>query len=315
MRHVPGIILAVLLVCLTTLGGIAYYDTRNKLTAEQQKVSALSADMETMAANLISLQTSLGNFSQDVVDNLTEFSEFFGTNINNLQTSLSNVNDNLANLSDRVESIQSQPSQPQQGTVANVVAQLEPSVVKISCMGFGLLSGGTGVIVHSSGYVLTNFHVIEDSFIISVTMKNGENITANVVATDSARDLAVLKLVSSRTNFPAATLGSSAAVKVGDQVIALGFPLLFNPKLDGEASATMGIISAKRTSGGYSWLQTDAAINHGNSGGPLVNLSGEVIGINNTRILVDDDGYPVDNISFAIPIDDVRALITSAIGL
>jgi serine protease Do len=117
--------------------------------------------------------------------------------------------------------------------------------------------------------------------------------------------VAVLKMNSARSDFPAATLGSSSSAQIGEGVLAIGYPYIAEWPV-----FTKGIVSAKPRLYGYDWLQLDAALNHGNSGGPLVNLRGEVIGIN-TLGFVD---YDIESFSLAIPIDDVKSLIQSATG-
>ena len=145
---------------------------------------------------------------------------------------------------------------------------------------------GSGMIVRDDGYILTNFHVVEDAEEIQVRLRDGRRFTATLQGKDPQSDLAVLKI--NATNLPAARLGNSDAVRVGEFAVAIGAPFEF------DYSVTFGHISAKGrsqvvpSSDPYSqgasmdqdFLQTDASINPGNSGGPLVNLQGEVIGIN-----------------------------------
>ena len=154
---------------------------------------------------------------------------------------------------------------------------------------------GSGVIVSKDGYVLTNNHVVEGSETVKVELSDDRSFTAKVVGTDPATDLAVVKI--DATALPTLEFGDSEAVKVGDAVLALGNPL------DIGETVTSGIISAKgrQTSGGDSYqdfLQTDAAINHGNSGGALVNAGGQLIGIP-SQILTPTDGNI--GLGFAIP--------------
>ena len=164
---------------------------------------------------------------------------------------------------------------------------------------------GSGIIVRQDKdlyYVLTNNHVVDGANEIQVASRDGKEYTAELVGKDSRRDLA---LVSFKTNdfFPLADLGDSDAVRVGDWSIAMGNPL-------GEQfsfSVTMGIVSAVGRTGGpggniNDFIQTDAPINHGNSGGPLVNIRGEVIGIN-TWIASNNGGGSV-GLGFAIPINN-----------
>jgi serine protease Do len=157
-------------------------------------------------------------------------------------------------------------------------------------------SVGSGFIVSSDGYILTNAHVIDDAKAVTVKLVDRRELTATVVGKDNASDVAVLKI--DAHFLPVAKLGDSSHVQVGQWVMAIGSPFGF------ENSVTAGIISAKARSlpnGGYvPYLQTDAAVNPGNSGGPLFNLSGEVIGIN-AQIYSGTGGF--QGISFAIPIN------------
>jgi serine protease Do len=155
---------------------------------------------------------------------------------------------------------------------------------------------GSGVIVTTDGYILTNNHVVENADEIKVDLSDDRTVSAKLVGTDQPSDLALLKV--NATNLRPIAVGNSDAVKVGDVVLALG-----NPMGIGQ-TVTMGIVSAKGRStavgdGGYEdFLQTDAPINHGNSGGALVNTRGELVGIN-SQILSSNDGNI--GIGFAIP--------------
>jgi serine protease Do len=174
-------------------------------------------------------------------------------------------------------------------------------------------SGGTGVIVNSEGYVLTNYHVIDDADDITVTLvgvnDKDETLPATVVGRDPMTDLAVIKINAKRT-FPAAKLGDSDVLKVGDWVIAIGSPFGL------EQTVTTGIVSARRQSLDIedkryeNLIQTDAAINRGNSGGPLVNLKGEVIGIN-TAIYAPTGVF--SGIGFAIPSNKATEILNDLI--
>jgi Do/DeqQ family serine protease len=167
---------------------------------------------------------------------------------------------------------------------------------------------GSGVVVTSDGYILTNNHVVDGADKIHVDLTDGRTLEAKVIGTDKASDLALVKV--NATGLPVACLGNSDVAQIGDVVLAIGNPLGVGQ------TVTMGIVSAKGRStgagdGGYQdFLQTDAPINHGNSGGALVNTKGEVIGINAEML------SPVDaniGIGFAIPsnmakhvMDDLR---------
>jgi Do/DeqQ family serine protease len=155
---------------------------------------------------------------------------------------------------------------------------------------------GSGVIVSNDGYILTNNHVVEDADDIRVETTDGRTLVAKVVGTDKPSDLAVIKVTGA--NLHPIALGNSEGVEVGDVVLAVGNPLGLGQ------TVTMGIVSAKGRStgagsGGYEdFLQTDAPINHGNSGGALVNMKGELVGINSQ--IVSPDGANI-GIGFAIP--------------
>ncbi len=171
-------------------------------------------------------------------------------------------------------------------SVAGIAARVLPSVVSISVLTEIGRESGSGFIIRSNGFIITNNHVIADAITakgkITVTLNNGQSFTPTVIGRDISYDLAVLKI--DAVNLPALQLGDSDDVEVGDNVIAIGSPLGLS------GTVTLGIISAKNRAvkagsgtGDSSFinaLQTDAAINPGNSGGPLVNLSGAVIGIN-----------------------------------
>ena len=155
---------------------------------------------------------------------------------------------------------------------------------------------GSGVVVSADGYILTNNHVIDDADDIRVEFTDGRTFKAKLVGSDKPSDLALLKVEA--TNLPWLSPGDSDAVRVGDVVLAVGNPLGIGQ------TVTMGIISAKgrstdTTDGNYEdFLQTDAPINHGNSGGALVSIKGELVGIN-SQIISPSDGNI--GIGFAIP--------------
>ncbi len=171
------------------------------------------------------------------------------------------------------------------------------------------LSTGSGFFISDDGYVLTNHHVVEGADRVYITTHTGGEYDAHVIGSDETNDVALLKVEGE--NLPSVTLGSSADLNVGDQVVAIGNPL-------GELTSTMtvGYVSAKErsvTTDGMTinMLQTDAAINSGNSGGPLFNMKGEVIGITTAKYSgSSSSGATIEGIGFAIPIDD--ALYVSA---
>ncbi|MEV0623385.1 trypsin-like peptidase domain-containing protein [Nonomuraea sp. NPDC050404] len=174
-------------------------------------------------------------------------------------------------------------------------ARVLPSVVSIETG----RTGGTGFVVDDRGHILTNAHVVSGSTSVTVVLNDGSRLSARVAGADDDEDLAVLEVDYPRELTPA-TLGRSADLSVGDQVLAIGSPLGLS------GTVTAGIVSAldrevrlggsRRTA-----VQTDASINPGNSGGPLVNARGEVVGVN-TAIAASRGGGNI-GIGFAIPID------------
>ena len=201
-------------------------------------------------------------------------------------------------------------------TPAEVYASTVNSVVSINCSAvstniFGQkvqsASSGSGFVITQDGYIVTNQHVVSGASSVNVTLYNGDTYPATVVGGDSDYDVAVLKIEA--TGLQAVTLGKSADVNVGDTVMAIGNPL-------GELTFSMsqGIVSccdrAINVDGTpFNMIQVDASINHGNSGGPLMNLYGEVVGIVSAKYS-SYSNTTVEGIGFAIPISDVQTIIT-----
>lgn len=164
---------------------------------------------------------------------------------------------------------------------------------------------GSGFIINEDGYILTNYHVIKDASVVTVTLSDGRDVSAKVVNYDQNQDIAMLKITEEGIVVPGIVeLGDSSVLKPGEQVLAIGTPLSkdFNQTLTG------GYVSAVNrtveTSSGVqvNLIQTDAAINPGNSGGPLINTKGEVVGINTLKI----SDSEVEGIGFSIPINEVK---------
>lgn len=161
---------------------------------------------------------------------------------------------------------------------------------------------GSGVFVHEDGTVVTNYHVVKDATTIFVITRDNANYEAEFIGGDEAIDLAVLKIKDDNKKFPAATLGTSSDIMLGEPIIAIGNPYGLS------SSVTTGVISATarmmNIGNNYSvFVQTDALINPGNSGGPLININGEVIGIN-TAIHRQAQG-----IGFSIPADTIKRVL------
>lgn len=167
---------------------------------------------------------------------------------------------------------------------------------------------GSGVFISDQGYILTNHHVVEETQDVTIVLSDGSQIKASLVGADPYSDIAVLK---ADGQVPAvASLGNSDVLKSGETVIAIGSPLG-----DFKNTVTVGVVSATGrsidTGRGYQiegLIQTDAAINHGNSGGPLVNLAGEVIAINTLIVRNSGGGGVAEGLGFAVPVNTARAV-------
>ena len=180
--------------------------------------------------------------------------------------------------------------------------------------GYTYKASGSGFIISDDGYILTNYHVVNGSDTVTVATYDDETYDAKVIGYDESNDIAILKI--DAKNLKPVTLGDSDSLRVGESVYAIGNPL-------GELtfSLTHGLVSALsrsvRTEAGNSMnlIQTDCAINAGNSGGALFNSYGEVIGITNAKY--SSNGFSseaeIDNIGFAIPINSVKSIVTSII--
>ena len=196
------------------------------------------------------------------------------------------------------------------GAVSRLAAVTSPAVVSIETKtqkpwGAEDLGAGSGFIIRSDGYILSNNHVVENAVNIEVHLADGTTLNARVVGADAATDLSVLKVEPGKRKLPVVPLGDSDTLKIGEWVVAIGNPMNLSH------TVTAGIVSAKGRREVRpdmrlryrDFIQTDASINPGNSGGPLFNLRGEVVGIN-TAIHAKGQG-----IGFAIPINMVKTLL------
>jgi serine protease Do len=338
----------VVLMAGAAVNGYIYNDVQDNLNNQQAKLSAITGGLDNLTDKLsdidnglTELQGSLATLGQDVTglntgmtglgnkfNSLESNSASFGSDISSLKSSLSGINGNISGINGNISSLQGTVT-GLQGNVSGIqssMASLQDSVKTIQSSGQACVdvaarlspslvligtntSYGSGVIIKTNGYILTAYHVVKGATSITATLQSGETLRTTLVDFNSGRDTAILKISSSRTDFIAAPVGSSAATKVGEDVLAMGFPL--PSSLPGQATFTKGIISAFRFLEGYNYIQLDASINPGNSGGPLVNMKGEVIGIN-VLVLVNNSGVPEENIGMAVPIDEAKALIQSA---
>ena len=204
-------------------------------------------------------------------------------------------------------------SQTTQLSVADVVKLADPSIVRIQTA----TGVGTGFIVSTDGYLITNNHVVQGTAgraqaTVQVTLSDGTTLDGKVVGADGRADIAVVKLTRNEP-FTALTLGKLDDVVVGQDVVAIGYALDLKAGEGASYSVTRGIVSAKNRaitegSPASGAIQTDAAINHGNSGGPLLNLSGQVIGVNTALAPDPTTGGTANGIGFAVGSDTVKAV-------
>ncbi len=195
------------------------------------------------------------------------------------------------------------------------VSKVKPSVVEVYVTLAQGAALGSGVIIDSRGYIVTNNHVVSGAQSIQVRLSNGTTEPAQLTGTDTADDLAVLKIAVPPAGLSVATLGDSAQLQVGQAVMAIG-----NPLGDTE-TVTNGIVSALKRSvsegqGGatiQNAIQTDAAINPGNSGGALVDLQGNVVGIPTLSAIDPEFKTPATGVGFAIPSNRVKSVVTQII--
>ena len=187
------------------------------------------------------------------------------------------------------------------------------SVVSIVCNGSGSSSTGTGVILSRNGYIVTNAHVVEDAMSVSVQLSDDRQFYADIVGADEISDLAVLHI--SADDLIPAQFGDSGALRVGDTVVAIGDPL----GVEFRGTYTNGIVSAinrdvdvdGRT---MTLIQTNAALNSGNSGGPLINCYGQVIGINTMKIGTFTHASGIEGLGFAIPSATVKEIVDQLVN-
>jgi len=216
-----------------------------------------------------------------------------------------------------------------QNSITRAVKQIEPAVVSVNVIktkivrrrrglffGFyddvpyNIKSMGSGVIFSEEGYILTNSHVVEEATEIKIILTDGRQFDGSLIGVDSVHDIAVVKI--SGANLPFAKLGNSHDLIIGEWAIAVGNPYGFVIK-DSKPSVSVGVISAVNRDFAENkdgkvyrrMIQTDTAINQGNSGGPLVNIYGEVIGIN--TFIISENGGSI-GIGFSIPIDRVKKI-------
>ena len=197
----------------------------------------------------------------------------------------------------------------------SVAAKVKPTIVEVYVTLAKGAALGSGVIVNSQGYIVTNNHVVSGATTIQVILSNGTKEAAQLAGADAAYDLAVLKIAVPQGGLSVATLGDSTQLKVGQEVLVIGNPLGITQ------TVTNGIVSVLKRSvsegqGGptiQNAIQTDAPINPGNSGGALVDLQGHVVGIPTLTAIDPEFNTPANGVGFAIPVNRVKTILPQII--
>jgi|TARA_B100000315_G_scaffold240028_1_gene259449 S1-C subfamily serine protease len=303
-------IIGVLIVGLLAIEFL-YLQEADKLKTAQSEIAALEENVSTLEDDISILTGNVSTLQGDISAVEGYVSTLQG-GVSTLEGDVSILKGGVSVLEDNIPTLETELVGADTNSLLEVVTMLEPSVVRIETD----IAVGSGVIITNTGWILTNAHVLQGARTMEVILMNGTTYTATVIASDAGRDLAIVEVISNRTDFPEAVLGLSTNITVGEGVVAIGYPLW--PELEGQATFTKGIVSAIRNIDLYTgistkYIQTDTAINLGNSGGPLVNLTGEVIGINTWTIRL-YDGEIWEGLGFAIPIDDAKLFIQDTIG-
>lgn len=287
------------------------YTTDNKAKIKfinNRKKSNIKKGIKIVSFILIAMIS--GGISGAYVSNKKENSKVYTPNNHVLMDSKKNGSTPEVQQSNQKNDLQ------EQNSITKVSELVGPTVVGISNKGQGYFGfqdtgSGSGIIINTDGYIVTNYHVIQNADRITVKFSSGKILNASIQGKDERSDLAVIKV--DATNLPIAKLGDSSKIKVGDIAIAIGNPL----GEDFAGSVTAGIISALNRKIPYNGviydklIQTDAAINPGNSGGPLCDENGEVIGINSFKL---SSAENTEGIGFAIPINEVKYIIKQLIN-
>ena len=343
---VVAVVLLVALTAGTVTNGVLYYqtskdleDANTRIESLQGNVTSLDSSFSAIQGSVSSLDSSLSSLDGDmsgVKSNVSRLqSDVFGAlgrisgfeddlsgikgDVSELNSGYSSLLNTLASLEDEIDDLSSEFSDLSDQISleekivdwSEVASIIKPSVVILMVGG----STGSGVIITDDGWVITARHVVEGAASINdidILLSDGIGYQCSATYISNELDIALVKIDSSKTDFNAATLGSSADAMVGDQILAVGNALGLGSPL----TYTTGILSAFRIAGhdGNKYIQTDAAVNGGNSGGPLLNTKGEVIGIISWGYegYSDVDGYfyneVFEGMNFAVPIDDIFPL-------
>ena len=300
---------------------------QGSVSSLDSSVSSLEGDVSGVKGDVSGLQGDVSGLQNDVSGALGQISgledDLSGVkgDLSELNSSYSSLLESLASLEDEVDDLSSEVSDlsdqisSDEGVVnwSEVAAIIEPSVVILI---INDTTTGSGVIISEDGWIVTARHVIEDAVSVAnidILLSDGSEYQCSTAYVSDDLDIGLVKINSSQTDFHAAALASSDDVMVGEQVMAVGNALGMGSPL----TYTTGIVSALRMSydiydNVYVHIQTDAAVNPGNSGGPLVNTKGEVIGINTWGYEWIEDGYGnlriFEGMNFAVPIDAIFPL-------
>ena len=320
------------LVAGTSINGYVIQSVRGALSEAEQRAASLGAELETANTGFDDMKESLGTLRdsfavlgdsfaglgaevekmQQELGSMGTASTTLNSDLDGLQERIDGINSAITSIQLDVSNIQGSELQlnsnltemtaPSEISMSMLAALVEPSIVRVDTD----KGSGSGTIISATGYVLTNYHVIDGADKIRCSLITGEVVEASVISTIKSRDLAIVRLDSNRDDFPFLQLGYGG-VNTGDPILAAGFPL--GELLPGPASFSSGIVSAIRTlSDGCDYYQIDAAINPGNSGGALVNMRGEIVGII-CAVVVDASGGPTENLALAVPISAAKMMI------
>jgi prefoldin subunit 5 len=299
-------------------GNISSLDS--SVSSIEGNVDGVKNDISSLQGDVSGIMGQISGFEDDISGiqgDISELNSRYSTlqnSIAGIQNDLSGIEDDISGLSSDVSDLSDQIDSIDIDIVnwSEVAAIIEPSVAILIVNG----STGSGVIISNDGWIVTARHVIEDAASIDdieILLSDGSEYQCSAAYLADDLDIGLVKIDSSATDFHAATTGSSADVMVGEQVMAVGNALGLGSPL----TYTTGIVSALRLSydiydNVYVHIQTDAAVNPGNSGGPLVNAKGDVIGINTWGYEWIEDSYGnlriFEGMNFAVPIDAIFPL-------
>jgi len=305
--------IVILLVGIITGYGVGYTVYKPHINTINTEVSVLETNFENIQTKLATIESQNKDLKEDI-DILES-----NIGIEQLHSDVAQLESTNIELKSDIENLKKVSAISEEQAVIDVYETVAPAVVFITStvLSYDFQMGdmpeegvGSGSIVSLDGYILTNNHVVEDADSITVSLKSGEEIEANLIGTDPITDLAVIK-IDPIPNLPVVELGDSDQIKVGQKAIAIGNPFSLDQTI------TTGVVSSLNrtldTETGdilVNLIQTDASINPGNSGGPLLNSKGEVIGVNS--LIISPAGGSV-GIGFAISINTAKDVMKQLI--